>query len=99
MNSRFRSDHVAEPIVLETNDGVAMLAHLAERFVRLGQPAFAFEAEWQRRESENERTILPRDLGHGRGRARTGAATESCTNKNHSGIPQRLPNFVRRFIG
>ncbi len=99
MNSRFRRDHVAHAIVFETDDGVGIFAQSGERFLRLGHAAFAFESERQGRENHDERARFARDLRHRRRGAGTRPAAQAGANKNHSRVRERLPDFVRGFVG
>ncbi len=95
MNSRFRRNHVAHPIVLETNHRIRDFVQSGERFLRLRRAAFSFEGKGQRRKSDHERTGFARQLRHDRRRARAGAAAEAGANKNHPRTGNRLREFRR----
>ena len=66
MNSRFRSNHVAHSIVLETNHRVRDFVQSLERILGLGGAAFAFERKWQCGKGDHERTGLTRELRNNR---------------------------------
>src|SRR5207245_1800139 len=56
MDARFRRDHVAHPVVLETDDRVSNFAELTQRGLCLRPPTLAFERKRQRRQGDDERT-------------------------------------------
>jgi hypothetical protein len=65
----------------------------------LREPAFPFEREWQRGETDYQRAPFARNLRHGRRGARTSPPAKTSANENHPGIRQCLAHFIRRFIG
>src|SRR5438067_13692394 len=50
MNSRFRRDHVAHSIVLETDNGIRDFVQSSESVLRLDRATFSFERERERGE-------------------------------------------------
>src|SRR5437660_718910 len=54
MNARLRRDHIAHPIVLETDNSVRNLVQPSERLLRLRAAAFALERRWDRGEGDDE---------------------------------------------
>src|SRR5437588_9331689 len=97
MDARFRGDHVAHAIVLETDNGVSDFVQPRKRFLGLGAAAFALEGKRQRCKSNDERAGFPRELCDKRRSARTSSTAETRANKNHSRVDQRLSNLVGRF--
>src|SRR6266404_6536217 len=53
MNPSLRRDHVAHPIVLETDNSVRNLVQSGEGLLRLRAAAFALERKWERGESDD----------------------------------------------
>ena len=71
---------------------------MCQRILRLRSATFPFEGKWQRRECDNERAHIPRDLRDHRRRARARATAESSTNENQTCFGQRFADFIRRFL-
>ena len=98
MNAGFRQHHVAQAIVLETNDRVRELLQLAQRFVRLPATTASLKREGQRRKRHHERAVFARDLRDARSRARASTPTETGAEKNHPRALERATNFFRGFL-
>src|SRR5882724_4059175 len=95
MDSCFRRDHVAHLIVLKADDRVSNLVKPGKCIPRLRAAAFTLESKWKCGKGNDNRTGFTGELGDMRRGAR--AATEPSANKNHSGVCERLADFVSRF--
>ena len=99
MNTGVRRDHVAHLIVFEANYCVGELVETAQSFACLGVAALSFERKRQRCERKHQCASLARQMRHIRRRTRSGAASQSCANENHSRASQCLANLLCRFEG
>src|SRR5206468_3664380 len=70
---------------------------VAKCILGLGRATFPFEGEGERRKRDHERAGFARELRDDGRCARSGAATESRANKNHSRAGDCLTNLIRRF--
>jgi hypothetical protein len=90
----FLLDDVLEPIVRDRDQGVDLGFQLLGRTLRNELALVALEAERLGDHADRERTLLLRELGHHRGTAGPGTATEPCRDEHHVGVGQRLGDLL-----
>ena len=92
-------DHLEQPVVLDHDQRVDVLAQVADTQLRLLGALAAFEGERPRDDADGDRLELARELGDSGCRARAGAATFAGGHEHHVRALQRLLQLVAALMG
>ena len=91
-------DHLQQPVVLDHDQRVDVLAQVADPELGLLGALAALERERPRHDADRDRLELARELGHRRCAAGPGAAALACGDEDHVGALQRLLQLVAALV-